>query len=159
MKLTNLIRTLADYQPNDSKFISIFLGERDNEGGPEATRIWLRNEMASAEKEFDEESEESARYSAFCERVEEFLDVERDESARGVAVFASLGDDAFFETLQLDEPFPNNRFFIFGRPHIYPLARMVGQNPKYAVLWADTNKADIYIFGGENHLDVEPVRR
>jgi peptide chain release factor subunit 1 len=159
MKLTNLIRSLADYEPSDAKFISVYLGERENEGGPEATRIWLKNEMAAAENEFEPDSDEWSRYREVTERIEEFLDSERDESASGVAIFASLADDSLFETLQLDEPFPNNRFFMFGRPHIYPLARIVDQNPKYAVLWADTNKADIYIFGGENHLDVETETR
>jgi peptide chain release factor subunit 1 len=157
MKLTNLIRSLADFEPSGSKFITVYLG--GNEGGPQATRIWLKNEFAAAEKEFLEESEEWFRYQAIADRIDEFLDSDREESARGVAVFASLGEDEFFETLQLDEPFPNNRFFMFGRPHLYPLARMVSQNPKYAVLWADTNKADIYIFGGENHLDVETETR
>jgi peptide chain release factor subunit 1 len=63
--------------------------------------------------------------------------------------------DGFFETAQLEIPFPNNRFFAFDRPHLFPLARTIDQNPKYAVLWADTNKADIYIFGGENNLNAE----
>ena len=80
---------------------------------------------------------------------------ETDAAANGIAVFAASGGSDFFETVQIDEPFPDNRLLVSDRPHLFPLVRMVEQNPRYAVLWADSNKADIYVFGGENTLNVE----
>ena len=49
-------------------------------------------------------------------------------------------------------PFPESSFHSGERPHIFPLARAVYENPRFAVLWADTNKADIYVFGGETRI-------
>jgi len=57
--------------------------------------------------------------------------------------------------MQFSVSLPENRFYALDRPHIFPLARALDQNPEYAVLWADTNKADIYVFGGENRIQAD----
>jgi peptide chain release factor subunit 1 len=154
MKLTNLLKRLAEYQPDGTPFVSIYLDASPNQVGRDGYDVWLRNEIAGTRGQFEEDTPERAAFEAVIERINAFLESDKEESANGIAIFSSM-DGEFFETVQLDEPFPNNRFFLFDRPHIFPLARIIGQNPKYAVLWADTNKASIYLFGGENILDVE----
>jgi peptide chain release factor subunit 1 len=154
MNLTKLIEKLANYEAIDAPFISLYLDAQANQNGRDEYQIWLKKEISENGGDFAEDSPESQNYQATIEKIQQFLDDEADESANGIAVFASL-DGEFFETAQLDEPFPNNRFFMFARPHIFPLVRLVEQNPKYLALWADTNKADIYIFGGENIINTE----
>jgi peptide chain release factor subunit 1 len=152
MNLNGLIEKLAAFEPNGAPFISLYLDAQPNETGREDYKIWLKKEIAETGKTFPEDSAEAQNFNQTAQRIQDFLDNEVDRSASGIAVFMSLADPDFFETVQLDEPFPNNRFFLFDRPHIFPLVRIVEQNPKYIALWADTNKASIYIFGGDHLL-------
>ncbi len=103
-------------------------------------------------QEYKENDDESARFERVAEQINEFIENDVEPSANGIAIFASLGDTAYFETMQLDVAFPENKMYAYDRPHIFPLVRALHSNPKYAVLWADTNKADIYVFGGENRI-------
>ena len=155
MKLNKLIEKLAAFEPSGAKVISIYLDAQAGQNGRDEYQAWLKTQFYEYSVQFDKNAEKERKYKEISERINNFLDTEADEAARGIAIFAAVDDDALFETAQLDEPFPNNRFFVFDRPHIFPLVRAVEQNPKYAVLWADTNKAEIYIFGGENTLNVE----
>lgn len=155
MKLNDLLQTLLTVEPSGFPFVSIYLNAESNENGRDDYGIWLRNELAEQAENYAEDSPEAQSFKADTERILNFLDNEVAPSANGIAIFASFGADEFFKTAQIEVPFPNNRLFTFDRPHIFPLARAIDQNPKYAVLWADTNKADIYVFGGENHINVE----
>jgi peptide subunit release factor 1 (eRF1) len=155
MKLTNLINKLGAFEPDGAPFISLYLDTRANDDGREDYRIWIKKEISEAAGDFAEDSDEAKQINASIERIQEFLDTETDAAANGIAVFAASGGSDFFETVQVDEPFQDNRLLVSDRPHLFPLVRMVEQNPRYAVLWADTNKADIYVFGGENNLNIE----
>ncbi|NJM53444.1 MAG: hypothetical protein HC846_08660 [Blastocatellia bacterium] len=84
-----------------------------------------------------------------------FIENDVEPSANGIAIFACFGADEFFETAQIIPSFPNNRVFDFERPHLFPLIRTMEQNPPFMVLWSDTNKAEIYVFGGEDSMDAE----
>jgi peptide chain release factor subunit 1 len=154
MNLTKLIEKLASFETTGLPFISIYLNAQANGQGRDEYQIWLKNEFRENSTDFEDESQELQSFSEIEEKINLFLEKEVEDSANGIAIFASLNGD-FFETVQLDEPFPNNRFFMFSRPHIFPLVRIKEQNPKYLALWADTNKADIYIFGGENIINLE----
>lgn len=154
MKLNKLIEKLAAVETSDMPFISIYLNSTVNGQGREEYQAWLKKEFRQKSSEFDKDSNESLSFAEIEKKINSFLENEVEDSANGIAIFSSLKGD-FFETAQLDEPFPHNRFFMFSRPHIFPLVRIKEQNPTYLVLWADTNKADIYIFGGENTLDLE----
>lgn len=164
MNLTKLIEKLAVFETS-SPFLSIYLNTQVNGQGREEYRAWLKNEFREKSNEFENESEELQNFAETEKRINDLLENEIDDETNGIAIFASMTND-FFETVQLDEPFPNNRFFIFSRPHIFPLVRIKEQNPKYLTLWADTNKADIYIFGGdktvignnENDVKVETIQ-
>lgn len=155
MKLNELTEKLAAFEADGAPFISLYLDARSSGNGRDAYKVWFKKESSEAAKDFAEGSDEAKKINGSFERIQDFLETEADAAANGIAVFASSGDEEFFETVQIDEAFPNNRLFVFDRPHLFPLVRMVEQNPRYAVLWVDTNKADIYVFGGENTLNIE----
>jgi peptide chain release factor subunit 1 len=155
MKLNELMHKLIEVEPSGFPFLSIYLNAEPNEQGRDGYRIWLKTELSEQAKNYAEDSAEGQSFNADVERITKFLENEVEPAANGIAIYASFGADEFFETMQIEVTFPNNRLFVFDRPHIFPLARAIDQNPKYAVLWADTNKADIYIFGGENHINAE----
>lgn len=154
MNLNKIIEKLATFEPSGKKFITIYLDARSNENGRDDFGKYLKTQFYEYSVQFAYGEEKEREYAEIQERIYNFLEIEVENAANGIAIFAEVGGD-FFETVQLDEPFPNDRFFVFDRPHIFPLVRMVEQNPKYAVLWADTNKAEIYVFGGENTLNAK----
>lgn len=155
MKLNKLVETLGALESNGFPFVTLYLNAAANENGRDEYQSWLKNEIDELTANFPEDSAEAESFKADVEKIQQFLESEVEDSANGIAVFACHGADGFFETAQLDVAFPNNRLFAFDRPHIFPLVRLVEQNPKYAVLWSDTNKADIYVFGGENTINLE----
>ncbi|MGI8885124.1 MAG: Vms1/Ankzf1 family peptidyl-tRNA hydrolase [Pyrinomonadaceae bacterium] len=155
MKLNDLVQKLAAFEPGGFPVVSLYLDASGNENGCDGYNTWLKAEIDELMESYDEDSAEAESLKADIEKIQQFLETEVVESANGIAVFACGAADGFFETAQLDEAFPNNRIFAFERPHIFPLVRIIEQNPRYAVLWSDTNKADIYVFGGENTLNVE----
>jgi peptide chain release factor subunit 1 len=155
MKLNDLVQKLAAFEPSGFPVVSLYLDAKANKNGRDEYEIWFRREIADLSENYEEDSAEAQSIKQDIEKIQQFLETEADESANGIAIFACAGADDFFETAQLDVAFPNNRLFAFDRPHIFPLVRIVEQNPKYAVLWSDTNKADIYVFGGENTINVE----
>ncbi|CAN5713043.1 hypothetical protein BH24ACI2_BH24ACI2_00520 [soil metagenome] len=149
MNLNKLMQKLIAFEPNGSPFISIYLNAEANEQGRDEFGIWLKKVLSMRRKGFKEDSEEIKSFDKDIERILNFAEKEVDAAANGIAIFACHGANEFFEIVQLDVPFPNNRLLVFDRPHIFPLARMIDQNPPYIALWVDTNKADIYIFGGD----------
>ncbi len=154
MKLNNLVEKLAAFEPSGAAFVSLYLNAEANQNGRDAYHTWLKNAFRDEAENYEKESEEESLFAETTERINSFLESESNESANGIAVFASVGGD-FFETIQFDVAFPENNLFVLDRPHIFPLVRLIDQNPKYCVLWADTNKADIYVFGGENTINLE----
>lgn len=152
MKITNLIETLASSEPDGYPFLSIYINAEPGSNGRDTFPIWLKSQLSEQGQQYKENEAELDRYNKVVEQINRFVDDEVDPAANGIAIFASIGDSKVFEAVQLEVPFAENQFFNYDRPHIFPLARAVHENPRYAVLWADTNKADIYIFGGENRI-------
>jgi len=82
-----------------------------------------------------------------AERIREYLETERRPSANGLAVFACSARDEFFEAVQLEAPLEQHQLFIGSLPHLYPLARINDQYPRYAALLLNTNSASLFVFG------------
>ena len=139
-------------EPNGKPFFSIYINAEAGQNGRDTYPIWLKTELSDEEQKYKDDEDELGRFAALTERINNFVENEADPSANGIAIFASLGEGDYFEVVQLDVPFPESRFHSSDRPHIFPLARAVHENPRYAVLWADKNKADIYVFGGETRI-------
>lgn len=144
-------------EPDGHPFFSIYLNAEAGQNGRDTFPIWLKKPLSEEEQKYKEDEAQMERFGSAAERIRNFVENEVDPAANGIAIFASMGEAGYFEAVQLDVPFTENRFIASDRPHIFPLARAVHENPRFAVLWADKNKADIYIFGGENRIrsDVE----
>src|SRR4029079_7616805 len=56
-----------------------------------------------------------------------------------------------------EAPFERNRLFVSDRPHLYPLARMIDQYRRYAVVLADTNRAQIFVFAAGRAVERQEV--
>jgi peptide chain release factor subunit 1 len=134
---------LAAFEAVDAPVLSLYLDMGADEQGqrrydPFLRRSWLERGGAlkgEARKSFDRDTE----------RINEYLG-NVPKPVNGLAVFACAAADDFFEAVQLEAPLDQNWLFIGSVPHLYPLARLNDQYPRYAAMLLDTNSARLFVF-------------
>src|SRR2546429_2187753 len=88
MDLDGLLDRLAEVEPTEQPFISLYVDTRpDNTGRPH----WgptVRKELGERARSFGERTSARAAYDADAERILQWLESEPRPSAHGVAVFA-----------------------------------------------------------------------
>jgi peptide subunit release factor 1 (eRF1) len=99
-----------------------------------------------------EHSPERESFDADVKRIQEHLEKKDATTGHAVAIFASSGSD-LFDVIPLDAPIAEHSLFISSVPHLYPLARAIENYPRYAAVMLDTNKARIFVFGGETERE------
>jgi peptide chain release factor subunit 1 len=156
--LTELVELLSIFEPIGYPVISLYLNAQPDEHGHDNYHTFVRSELRDRAGTFAQGSPERESFDKDVERILSYLDDEVRPSANGIAIFACAGAGDFFEAAQFDAPIENNRLFVFDQPHLYPLARLVDQYPRYAVLVANTNSARIFVFGRGAKLDSEEIK-
>ena len=156
--VAELIELLSIFEPIGLPVISLYLNAQPDEHGQDNYHAFVRNELRERAKTFPPGSPERESFDKDVERINGYIDTEVRPSANGIAIFTCAGAGELFEAIQLDAPIENNRLFVFDQPHLYPLARLIDQYPRYAVLVANTNSARIFVFGRGAKLDSEEVK-
>jgi peptide subunit release factor 1 (eRF1) len=157
LRLSDRIDALARIEPARLPLLSVYLNTDVNETGRTTHDVFLRKELRQRARTFEERSADRESLDRDCERIDKYLAEELKSSTRGVALFACAGAD-LFEAIQLQVPFTENRLVISDRPHLYPLARLDEEHPRYAALVVDTNFARIFVFGTGATLDTVDVQ-
>jgi len=140
--LRDQLDRLAAVEPGS--IISLYLDLRaDQNGQRHHAGTFLKNS-------FDEQTrsltgETRAAFDKSFQRVRQYLSEEVPASVNAVAIFVSTTGD-LFETITLDAPIEQPSMHVGSVPHLYPLARLNDQYPRYAALLVDTNSADLYVF-------------
>lgn len=155
--MKNLLQKLAGFEPTGFPFLNFYLNAQVNENGQRTFDVYVRNQLNEAEKNYAEETSERESFNRDAKKILDYLETVRP-TAQGVAIFACAGADDFFETIELDMPIDEDYFFISDRPHLYPLAHLRDRYPRYAVLLADTNSAQIYVFGRGKTFSHEEIQ-
>ncbi|MDQ3799920.1 MAG: hypothetical protein M3384_10740 [Acidobacteriota bacterium] len=155
--MKNLLQKLAGFEPTGFPFLNFYLNAQVNENGQRTFDVFVRNQLNEAEKNYAEETSERESFNRDSKKILDYLETVRP-TAQGVAIFACAGADDFFETVELDMPIDEDYFFISDRPHLYPLAHLRDRYPRYAVLLADTNSAQIYVFGRGKTFSHEEIQ-
>jgi peptide chain release factor subunit 1 len=145
LMLTETIDRLAGFEPVPFPVLSLYLDARADGIGRDHFEPFLRKAFRERLRTYRSGSPEHASFSTDLERISRYLANELRPSANGVAVFACAGADGFFEAVQLDAPIEEHRLYVDDRPHLYPLARLDDQYPRYAAVVADTNFARIFV--------------
>ena len=156
--VAELVELLSIFEPIGYPVISLYLNAQPDEHGHDSFHTFVRNELRERAKTFPSGTPERESFDRDVERIMSYLDDEVRPSANGIAIFACSGAGDFFEAIQLDAPIENNRLFVYDQPHLYPLARLMDQYPRYAVLVANTNSARVFVFGRGAKLDSEEVK-
>jgi len=159
MQQNNLVKKLLDFEPTDLPFISAYFNTEPDQNGKFNYKMSAETSIKQNAEDLEMRSPRRKSFDDDGKRILDFLDGV-DPATKGVAIFACSGMN-YFEGLEYNVPFEEDHFFVFDKPHVYPLVRLLEQHPAFAVLLADTNSAHIYVFqGGETRerRDVENVK-
>lgn len=144
MTLTEQLDRLAAFEPSPYPVLSLYLNTQPNERGRDQYQAFVRKELKARSTTYPARSSEREMMERDLARIGTFLDVDVQPSANGVAIFACDAAN-LFETIQLDAPIAEHSLYVGDQPHLYPLARLVSQFPRYAAVLADTHRTRIVV--------------
>jgi peptide chain release factor subunit 1 len=147
MLLTESLDRLAAFEPVPFPVISLYLNMQADDRGRDRYESFLRQALRERLQTYRLRTPEHESFTRDVDRIYAYLERTVRPSANGLAIFACAGADEFFEAVQLDAPIDEHRLFVADRPHLYPLARLHDQFPRYAAVVLDTNYARIFVFG------------
>lgn len=157
MRQFNFFSRLLDVQPANAPFISLYLNTEPNETGKKDFDVFLKKELHDHLAVMDPGSDKRTSFENDAAKISEFVD-SLEPSVRGVAVFACSGANDFFKPFEFEIPFTENRLYLFDRPHISPLVRLIDRNPTFAVVSADTNSAKIFVIKHSETIKREEIQ-
>ena len=152
-----LFQHLLDFEPVPAPVISLYLDARADQHGQQNFLPFVRKQLSERSKSYDNQSDEQKSFEEDFVRIVSYLEGEVPVSIQGLAIFACSAWNDWFEVGQFDAPFERNRLFVSDRPHLYPLARLNDQYRRYAVVLADTNRAQIFVFAAGRAVEREQV--
>src|SRR4051812_4754762 len=144
MTLTEQLERLAALEPSPYPVVSLYLNTQPNERGRDQFQAFVRKELKARGATFPPHSSEREMLDRDMERIASFLESSVQPSANGVAIFACDAAN-LFETVQLDAPIEAHSLYIGDLPHLYPLARLASQLPRYAAVLADSHRTRILV--------------
>jgi hypothetical protein len=145
--VTEQIDALAAFAPTPLPVISLYLNTQSDDHGRDHFASFIKKEFHTRAKTFAPQSAARASFVRDVDRIEKYLANELRPSTNGLALFACAGVDSFFEPLQLNAPLERHEIYVDHRPHLYTLALVNKQFPRYAAVVADTDSARLFVFG------------
>jgi len=153
-----LLDGLLNYEPVPAPVISLYLDARVDQHGQRTYLPFVRKQLSERSKSFENQSDEQKSFEEDFVRIVRYLESEVPPPVQGIAIFACSADNDWFVIGLFDAPFERNRLFVSDRPHLYPLARLVDQYRRYAVVLADTNRAQIFVFAAGRAVAQEELQ-
>jgi peptide subunit release factor 1 (eRF1) len=135
---------LAAIEPSDREIISLYLDMRPDQNGQRShVETFFRNSVDQQARSLSGHRRDG--FDKAAERITQYIAEQAPKTARGLAIFASTTGD-LFEAIPIGVPIEQPSMHVDAVPHLYPLARVNDQYPRYAALLVDTNSADLYVF-------------
>jgi len=144
MALTDQLDRLAAFEPAPYPVVSLYLNAQPNQHGRDNYQVFTRKEFKARQQTYGTKTPEFESLEHDIGRINRYLETEVKPSAHGVAIFACHAGE-LFEAVQLDAPIEEHWLYIGDQPHLYPLARIVSQFPRYAAVLADTHATRILV--------------
>ena len=144
--LSQRLENLAALEPSPFPVISLYLSLAANQNGRDDYQQFIRKVFSERAKALPEQSPERDSFEQDVKRIQEYLDDKANTAGQALAIFACSGSD-LFEAISLEAPIAQHWLFTGSVPHLYPLAQLVENYPRYAAVMLDTNKARIVVFG------------
>ena len=134
---------LAAFAPGPFPVVSLYLNLQADSRGKDTVGPFLKKELVERLRTYGADAPERDSLENDRRTVVEYVGG-RSPSANGLVVFASSGA-GLFEAIQLSAPIDDHKLFVSDRPHLYPLAKLLDQYPRYLVLLADSHSARIFV--------------
>jgi peptide subunit release factor 1 (eRF1) len=145
--LDDKLKELSGFKPATMPVLSVYLNTQSNQHGRDHFEPFLRKELKARANTYAPRSPERDSFDKDVQKIMSWLNTELRPSSNGVAIFACSGAGDFFEALQFDAPVQKNQLYVYHQPHLYTLAKLNDEYPRYAAVIADTNSARIFVFG------------
>jgi peptide subunit release factor 1 (eRF1) len=142
--LREQLDSLALFEPCPWPVVSLYLDLRPDQHGRDRYADFLRKALPDRMGSFKGEARASLERDA--EKIQKFIDGQLEASSNGLAIFACSAVNDYFHALQLEAPIDEHWLFIGKVPHLYPLARLIDQYPRYGAVLVDTNSARLFVF-------------
>lgn len=144
MLLSDTLDRLTSFEPGPFPVVSLYLDARVNERGRREWGPLLDRDLNTTVASYPVGSPERKSLQRDVERIREYVERSIELSASAVAIFASSGAD-LFEVVEMAAPIEGHELFVSDQPHLYPLARLNDQYPRYAVLVVNSNTARLFV--------------
>jgi len=144
--LSQRFQILAAAQPSPFPVVSLYLNLSTGPNGRENYETFVRKAFSDRIKGLPADSPERQSFEQDHQRIVDYLDKEINRSSQALAIFACAAA-GLFEAVQLEAPIEQHWLFVGSVPHLYPLARVIENHPRYAAVLLDTNRAQIFVFG------------
>jgi peptide chain release factor subunit 1 len=151
-QITSQLDRLASLEPGPFPVVSLYLNLQPDQHGRDNFEPFLRKELADRVRTYAAQGPERASLQKDAERIRSHV-ATIDPAANGLALFACAAGD-LFESIPLAAPLTEHCLYISDQPHLYPLARVLDEYPRYAVLLADTHAARIFVLAA-NRVETE----
>jgi peptide subunit release factor 1 (eRF1) len=152
-EVEQLLDKLVDFEPTTIPVVSVYLNlQPDQHGRTPDLKPYLEREFKSLARTWQAGTPERDSFDRDTARLLAFVDERLDRCANGVALFACSAKD-FFEFIQLEAPIDEHRIYVYNQPHLYHLALVDDENPRYAAVLTDANRARIFVFGLATKLE------
>jgi peptide subunit release factor 1 (eRF1) len=151
------LERLLRFEPGALPVVSLYLNTQADKHGRDYYVPFLRKELAGRVRTWPANTAERKSLDEDVTTIETWIGSDLKPSANGVAIFACSGA-GLFEAVQLNAPLDEHRLYIYNQPHLYHLARLDDEYPRYAALITDANSARIFVFGLGEILESEQVK-
>ena len=150
---------LVAFEPTTFPVLSVYLNTQSGQHGrTHDAAPYLHREFKALARTWTPSSPERHSFDRDVERIVSYAADKIDPAANGVAIFACWGAQEFFEAIQLTSPVSDNLVYAYNQPHLYHLAHLDEQYPRYAAVLTDTNTARIFVFGLGQVIAAEQVK-
>jgi peptide chain release factor subunit 1 len=156
MALTDQLDRLAAFEPAPYPVVSLYLNTQPDQHGRDHFEVFTKKEFKARQQTYGIRTPERESLDRDIERISRYLETELKPSAHGVAIFACDAGE-LFEAVQLDAPIDDHWLSIGDQPHLYPLARIVSQFPRYAAVLADTQATRIVVVAQNSVANAESI--
>jgi peptide chain release factor subunit 1 len=157
MPLSEQLDRLASFEPAPYPVVSLYLNLQPGQHGRDQHQGFVRKEFKARARTYPANSPERESLDRDLERIARYLENDLNPAANGLAVFACAAGE-LFEVIETNAPIEQHWLYISDRPHLYPLARLESQHPRFAAVVADTNAARIVVFATGEVVTQEEVK-
>ncbi|MEL6822084.1 MAG: hypothetical protein AAFP70_10005 [Calditrichota bacterium] len=158
MDLQNIVKNLADVQPNGRPFVSLYLNLETDAVSRKESERFLTERYQRLIKSDAQSLPIGKEANMIWRHIENYLAEDLNEGTRGVAIFARFQaeGDLSFHAHEFAMPF-ENKLVIDSVPHIFPLVYLLDVSYHYLVLISDSEKAKVFEIRFGQIEDVELI--